>query len=369
MRIRSTVLTLVAPLVLLAPGLAQAFRTLPAYADAVDGHESLGLPFGKPGFRTQILVDAAALAPNGASLVALRFRADRWLASTAPATQVPNVTVRLGATGMLQLVGTFATNVTAPATTVFQGAVSLPAQPIGNAGPLPWNIVIPFAQPLAVTPAAGNLLIDIVGNNPAAGSPSWFLDAAQAGGAATQFGVSGDHPSFDNLLLFVATGNDLVPRRLAPGNTIDFLSSLFFTTAPGVVALGTAPQPAPIDLAPFGAPTNSLYVDPIVTAPHVWLPSPIGSLSTFALAVPNNPAFVGATIYGQSAILVPTANPLGLVTSHAVETRLGDALEVLPLQQLDAADPNAATGTVVDFGTATQPEPGAVVIRFDGTFF
>ncbi len=349
--------------------LAQASRTLPAYADVVDGHQSLGLPFGKPGFRSQILVDAIHLAPNGASLHGIRFRADRWLAPPTSGTQVPNVTVTLSQTSVLALSSTFAANVTGPGTTVFQGTVILPAQGIGNAGPLPWNIVIQFSQPYAFTTTAGRLLIDIVGNNPSAGSPSYFLDAAQAGGAATQFGVSGDLPNFDNLLLFVATGNDLIARELSPGHTIDFLSSLFFTTAPGVVALGTAPQPVPVDLAPIGAPTNTLYIDPIVLAPHVWSPSPIGSLSRFSLVVPNDPTFVGATVYGQSAVLVPNANPLGIVTSHAVETRLGDEFEVFPMQQVDTSDPSSASGTPVDFGSAAQPEPGAVTMRFDGTFF
>jgi hypothetical protein len=351
------------------PAVAQTFRTLPVYADVVDGHQSLGLPFGKPGFRSQILVSGVQLAATGASLNGIRFRADRWLAPPTIGTQVPNVTVRLSHTSVVALSSAFAANVTGPASTVFQGTVSLPAQGIGNAGPLPWNIVIPFSQPFAFTTTAGNLLVDIVGNNSAAGSPNYFLDAGEAGGAATQFGVSGDHPSFDNLLLFVATGNDLIARQLSPGHTIDFISSLFFTTAPGVLALGTTPQPVPIDLTPIGAPTNFLYLDPLLFVPHTWTPSPIGSHATFALVVPNNPAFVGATIYGQSAILVPNANPLGVITSHAVETRLGDEFEVFPMQQVDAPDPNAANGTLVGFGSATPPERGAVTIRFDGTFF
>src|SRR5690242_8950759 len=78
---------------------AQTFRTLPAYADAVDGHQSLGLPFGTPAFRTQILVGASALAQTGASLTSISFRADRWLASSV-AMQVPNVTVSLSHTNV-----------------------------------------------------------------------------------------------------------------------------------------------------------------------------------------------------------------------------------------------------------------------------
>lgn len=36
--------------------LAQSSLLLPAYVDDVDGHQSHGLPFGTPSFRTQILV-------------------------------------------------------------------------------------------------------------------------------------------------------------------------------------------------------------------------------------------------------------------------------------------------------------------------
>lgn len=354
---------------LATPLVAQSFQAVPHYADTVDGHQSLGLPFGKPGFRSQILVEGAAIAASGGILTSVSFRADRWLAPVG-ATQVPNVTVQVSHTSVAPggLAATFATNVTGPVTTVFQGTVNLPAQGLGFAGPLPWNIVIPFAQPFPYTNAQGNLLIDITGNNPAAGSPSYFLDAVQAGGTATQFGASGQNPTFDTLLLIVSTGGSIEPRQISPGHTIDFTSTLFFSPRPGVVALGTSPHPVPIDLGPIGAPTNSLFFDPILFATHNWTQSFIGWASTFSLVLPPNPLFLGATIYGQSAILEPLANPLGLILSHGVETRIGDEFEALLLQQVDSPDPNAASGTLVDFGS-TGPERGAVAIRIEGTFF
>ncbi len=349
---------------------AQSFLSVPFHADAVDGHHNLGRPFGTPGFRTQILIEAAQAAPNGAVLSSIQFRADRLLAS-ASARQVPNVTVSLSHSSatIAGLSATFANNVTGAVTPVFQGTVTLPAQGIGFAGPMPWNIVVTFAQPFPFMPALGNLLIDIVGNNAPGGSASHFLDAVQGGGAATQFGVSGISPPFVPLLLLVSTGNTIEPRHLSPGHTIDFTSTIFFNPLPGVVALGTAPQPVPIDLGPLGAPTNFLYIDPIVLETHFWTQTFLGWGSTFSLPVPNNPVFIGATIYGQSSMLKPLANPLGLVLSHAVETRIGDEFEVLGIRQLDANDPGAATGTLVDFSSGPQPEPGAVAIRLGGVFF
>ena len=127
---------------------AQTFQAVPAYANLVDGHVKLGLPFGTPGFRTQILVDAAHVATTGALLNSISFRGDRWLTSTTVGTQVPNVTVGLSQTSVAigALSDNFANNVTGPVTVAFQGTVSLPAQGVGFAGPLPWNIVITFSQ-------------------------------------------------------------------------------------------------------------------------------------------------------------------------------------------------------------------------------
>ncbi|HEU4418067.1 MAG TPA: hypothetical protein VFT55_03965 [Planctomycetota bacterium] len=345
---------------------AQTFRPVPPYADVVDGHRHADLPFGTPGFRTQIVVDATHIGPNGAMLNGIQFRADRLLSSLA--AQVPNVTIELSHTSVAagSLSTTFASNVTGPTTVAFQGTVTLPQPANGFAGPLPWDIAIPFSQPFSFASAQGNLLIDIVANNPGGGFPTFFLDAVQPGGSATSFGASGRGSLLNTMLILVSTGNSLVPRLISPGHTIDFTTSQALGP-PGVVALGTA-QPVPIDLGSIGAPMNSLYIAPIVAAPHNWVQSFLGFASTFQLAVPNAPALVGAVIYGQSATLEPLANPLGLVLSHAVEVRLGDEFEVLPLQQLDSTDPAAPSGALLDFGSV-QPEYGAVAIRFEGVFF
>lgn len=355
---------------LLAAALPAQFVTVPAKADAADMHQSLGQPFGTPGFRTQILIDAAAIAPNGAQLHGLRFRADRSSIPLA-ATVVPNVTVQVSHTNVLvgQLSDTFANNVVGAATTVFQGTVTLPAQTNGNAGPLPFDIVIPFAQQFDFFVGQGNLLVEITGNNAPGGFPSYWLDASQAGGSATRFGKNGDNPTSDSLNLIVSTGSTLEPRFVIPGHVIEYISTLSFTQPPGVLALGTTAFPAPIDLGPFGAPTNELHFDPILLVTHAWQQSFIGWYSTVAITPPGLTSLIGVAIYGQSLILEPTANPLGIVLSHAVETCLGDPNEAFPMQQVDANDPAALTGTIVDFGFAPQNEFGAVPVRLEGLFF
>jgi hypothetical protein len=350
---------------------AQQSVPLPVHAPAVDGHQSASLPFGAPGFRTQLLLDGAVLAPNGALISGLRFRADRLSQPTTGGT-VPNVTVQISNTtaALGNMATTFAGNVTSPPTTVFTGAVTLPAYPASVAdlpGPLPWDIVIPFATPWLCA-ASANVLVDITGNNAPNAQPTYWLDAVQGGGSATTFGTRGDNPTSDNLLLGVSTGNSLEPRLLTPGHGIDFNSGLSFTQPPGVLALGLQAQPVPIDLGVIGAPTNTLYIDPLVLAAHAWTPSFIGFFSTFTLAVPSHPALVGTLVYGQSAIFEPTANALGLVLSAAVEVRVGEQGEPLVLQQLDAFDPAAANGTMLDFGFG-QPEFGATPVLVEGVIF
>lgn len=365
---RTTSLSVLFAAALAAASLAQTQVAVPSHAADVDGHQSLGLPFGVPGFRSQILVAGSTIAPNVAVLTGLRLRADRPSAPQS-AANVPNVTVALShsSVGLGGLQQAFASNVTGTPTNVFSGTVQLPAQSPGLAGPLAWDIVIAFPQPYVYTPAQGDLLIDIVGNNPTGGFPSYYLDAMQPGGSATKFGVAGDNPSFDFLNLIVSTNGVLEPRLITPGRTLEFSSTLSFTTPPGALALGFDALPQPLDLTSIGAPTHHVYIAPIATVPHVWQQSFIGWYSTTNVAIPNDPGFIGLRIYGQSVLFDPTANALGVLTSEAAEVRLGDGLAPVLMQQVDALDPNAVAGTLVDFGWS-QPEFGAVTVLFEGTF-
>jgi hypothetical protein len=350
---------------------AQSTNTLPPHAEITDCHQSLGLPFGAPGFRTQLLVEPTAIATSAALLTGIRFRVDRPSLPLA-ATAVPNVTVSLSqSTQTLAGVSdVFANNITGAPVIVFQGSVNLPAATAGNGGAAAWDIDVQFVAPFVYDVTQGALLIDIVGNNPSGQLPSHWLDAAEAGGSATWFGRGGDNATFDNLNLLVATGQDLEPRRLSLGNTIDFISTLSFTQPPAVFAIGSSALPQPLDLTPIGAPTNELYIVPEVILPLTWTQSFIGFYATVSLPVPSTPTLVGALLYGQSAIFEPTSNQLGLVLSGAVEVRIGDPLDAMPVRQIDADDPAATTGTVVDFSFGGGlPRPGAVAFRLEGTFF
>lgn len=357
---------------LLAANLRAQEVTLPAHAVLTDCHRSTGLPFGAPGFRTQLLVQADAVAATGGLLTGLRFRADRG--ALAGATSIPNVTVSLSHSTqpLAGVADVFASNITESPVVVFQGTVDLPAPAPANHGALPFDIEVQFTTPFLFTVAQGNLLIDIVGANAAGALPGYWLDAAEPGGSVTHFGTTGDDPTGDNLYMSVASGVgfDLDPAQVVVGGTVHFFANRSFSQPAGLMVLGLAAPLAPVDLSPFGAPTNFLYVDPQVLLPLTWTQSFIGYYAAVVLPTPNDLSLVGTIVYTQSAVLEPTANPFGVITSGAVEVRLGDPFETMPVRQLDAFDPAATTGDLLDFSFGFGPARyGTAAFRLAGTFF
>lgn len=346
--------------------------TIPAHAALTDCHHSAGLPFGAPGFRTQFLVDASAIAPTAAVIDGLRFRVDR--STVVGAASIPNVTVTLShSTQSLGGVSdVFGNNVTETPMVVFQGTVDLPANAGGNNGAMPFDIHLPFAQQFVYIAAQGNLLIDIVGDNAAGSFPSYWLDAAEPGGSVTHWGQTGDDPNGDSLYMSVASGAgfDLDPAQLVVGNSVHFFANRSFSPTPGLMGVSLLAMPSPLDLTSIGAPSNFLYIDPQAVVPLTWNQSFIGYYATVTLPTPNNLSLIGTIVYAQSAVLEPTANPYGAITSGAVEVRLGDPFETMPVRQLDADDPNAATGTLLDFSFGFGPARyGTAAFRLDGNFF
>lgn len=356
---------------------SQAPVVIPAIATGIPGNQVHAFPFGSQGFRTQLLVDASAVAANGGTITGLRFR-------THPGAQsggvIPNVTVTIGQTSqtLANVSPTFAANITGPGTVVFQGTVTRPAYADGGLVARSWDVFVPFTTPVGFQVAQGNLLIDIVGANanPPVGVQYW-ADAAEPGGGMVQFGQSGNLASFDTLQLTVGgislAGFEMVPPiELGIGRSIDFTAELLSQPLPGVLGLALAPLPQPVGLAFLGAPGNSLYIAPDALLPLAWAPNLFGGQEArVALLVPNATTLVGAAVYGQSVVLEPSSNALGLVTSNAVQLRLGDPNAVAPVRQVDASEFDALDGTVLDRADTpgSAPRFAAVVFRLDGTFF
>jgi hypothetical protein len=354
---------------------AQSAVDVPFHAAATECNESLALPFGYEAFRTQLLVDPAAIAPNGAVLTSLRFRVDRYALPRA-ASVLSSVTVRLSHTSqtLAGVATTFANNVTNPPLVVYQGPLALPGYTDRTAGALPWDIHIPFNGAFQYTASQGQLLIDIEGNgpmppNPAGPTPTCFVDAAEPGGSATHFGEMGTSATNEPLQLTATTQGDLEPLRISPGNPIDFVAQTGFVPRPAWLALGFAALPTPVDLTPIGAPGNAAYIAADVFLPLPWTSTFMGHASTVTLTLPGSPSVLGTLLYGQSLLLDDAANPLGLQLSRGVEVRVGDANEVSYVRQVDAVGSGAATGTLVNLGSFVQPRFASAAFRLEGAFF
>ena len=123
-----------------------------------------------------------------------------------------------------------------------------------------------------------------------------------------------------------------------------------------------------MDLGAIGAPGNFAFINPIAYEPLTWQGSFIGWNGVAPVVVPNQPSLIGFVVFGQAALLDAAANALGVITTSALEVRIGDA-SALPMQQLDADDPAAATGNLLDFGWFNHPLMGAVPVLLEGTFF
>lgn len=342
----------------------QSAVVLPAAAANAEGISLDGGSFGSIAFRTQIVVDAAAIAPGGAFLTGIRFRADRTVGPQAAAT-VPNVTVAIGPTSVAvgAMSSTYANNVSVPTTMVFQGTLNLPAQGADHFGPRSFDVDVPFNQTFLYVAGQGNLLIDIVGNNqPCFGlcNPVYWLDVAGVGGTTSSLGLAGVMANGDVPFASVLANGGTDPLQLTIGNTFEFVTTLAWSAPPAVSVFATTPLAGPVDLTPLGAPGNTLWVDPAVMVPLSWSTG-FGSRAVVPLTVPSLPSLIGVSLWHQSAVLDPAANALGIVTSNATETRVGDGAEIPVMQMCEGGDPAATDGFVAD--------GYSLVLRLDGTFF
>lgn len=97
-----------------------------------------------------------------------------------------------------------------------------------------------------------------------------------------------------------------------PMVTSDFpVGSLF-----GVRLLGLSADN--LNLLALGAPTCFVHVQPVATDAFVIT----GSTTNLPFQIPNDVAFAGLHLFGQSAAYVPGANPLNLLFSNGVDLRL-----------------------------------------------
>jgi hypothetical protein len=143
---------------------------VPQGAAAVEGNSSLIGPFdtnvfGVPSQRYQQVFAASALVstPQPHLITHMAFRPDATHGEAFSAT-IPNIRINLSTTSQVPdgLSNTFAENVGADDTVVFNGALPLSSAVTGpDGGPKAFDIVIMLQTPFWYDPTAGNLLLDV----------------------------------------------------------------------------------------------------------------------------------------------------------------------------------------------------------------
>jgi hypothetical protein len=94
--------------------------------------------------------------------------------------------------------------------------------------------------------------------------------------------------------------------------------------APALLVLGFSrtvwgTTPLPMSLAGFGMPGCMLHSSPDAIA----FTAAAGQVATWPIAIPNNQAFVGMTLFTQAAGMDPAANVGGVVVGNALELHFG----------------------------------------------
>lgn len=324
---------------LLSPALVSQVTTraiVPANMSATEGNGLDQEPFGNDQIRSLHIVDKAllgAIPVNTTLIKELSYRRDGQTTGITTMTRTrtlpPNWQIRLGnySGSYLAPSPTFPTASDVNYTTVYQAKPTVfPSLPLVNGGgPQNWDLVFPLDVPwqfkgpsIAVENycyEAGQITynyyidaIDVLGSGESAGR----IDANAVGCPAGQnraYGVSAS-PGIGDLVLTL---------QGAPASTTAI-------AAFGISATSWGSTPLPFDLTPLGLPGCKVYTD--FSAQVGTLTSSSGS-SEFRLAVPANPFFAGAVLYGQWVVVDPRVSPtIKLATSDGVRFKVGTSGQV-----------------------------------------
>ncbi|MEZ5989395.1 MAG: hypothetical protein R3F30_09785 [Planctomycetota bacterium] len=325
---------------LLGPLLAaQAATVVPAPCATYEGNSDLTEPFSWGAGRFQLLLDRAALGGAGTvtvPAVELRRQPDVYAYKGFKLTNV-ELWAEATALTVAGMSTTFASNRGTTGVKVLAGDLVVPDQPVVPGLP-PFNFKLPFAKP--ITLARQNLLLDLILPG-AIVARSYALDAHGQGGWVGYFGSDGPM-SIGTATLWTR------PELCQPGGTLHW--DIQVQWAPGqflgpasFAMLGSSrttwgPVPLPVDLAPFGAKGSKLEIAPELYLPVIW-----GAVNAFSwLPIPDDKSLLDVVVWGQVLYLDQKANPFGIVTSRAFETRVGP--KQAPGAFLMASDSTAATG-------------------------
>jgi hypothetical protein len=251
-----------------------------------------------------------------------------YLGNNNPATTT-NAVIQLAfvPTPLASVTNTFANNLGANPTMVFNGMLNLPARNGTPNWPAPWENV-PFSTPMTfVRLPTGVFVVDILQTNNSATS-AWYLEA--------QLPFNGDRQSNGNAQSNCKFSNGNYNSSLGytqprVGGTWYVSYGSLLPNVSGFAWIGTqgiggtwGSIPLPIDLTPFGAPSCGVnasvdYVVPLTADAN-------GSARWPTIQIPNDPSLGRAVFFDHSAWLDAQANAFGVVTGWSSKWTIGDGV-------------------------------------------
>ncbi len=318
--------------------------------------------------RRQLILGATHLrAAKGRKLKGLRVRRNGGERDTLSAGFLQlEVSLSETAHSLPSTSPTFAQNRGKSPVVVFKGVVSLPTSPAPRVMPAAWTSQFQVKLPFAASFVYGgrNLCVETVTSllqTPSGGvaqHPWWPLDglrqssfgAVKVRGQSCIPGLPG-HPA----------GADAASQNLGASAVVFLRGSR--AQGSGLVLVGYDNKTLggtrlPLDLAVIGAPTCSLYLDPILAAQFTLKKQP-GGLGHVAMTmpVPYDVGLAGLSYYTQWMLSDPGHNSAGLTFSNGVQATIGPHAPPLGISWIESTDLNAAAGRIL---TGRTP-----VLRFD----
>ncbi len=330
--------------VLLSLASGQSPLVVPSSHAAAEGTTSTNVPFGRSTpTRVQSVYDSL-LFQGPCTITGLRLRLD---GGATTAGKLVDCEIRMSTMphAMTAMGPVFAQNRGADEIIVL--ARQLLQLPAGGTAAVPQSFlpVVALSQSFSYDPALGPLLIEVVvfGQPPGA----YPLDATYVcTSTAAAVGPPACVPAVGNPLRVESASTQVLWGRPWLARVLDAPAGAMVTLVLGSRDSGSfAGWSLPQDLASVGAPSCYLSID----MGAAFFQTALGDGSAlFTLAIPNQPALIGASFFFQAGAASPGANALGIVTSQA---RSISVCGLEPVARVWSSGVTDAVG-VLEIGTA-----------------
>jgi len=312
-------------------------RVIPDGMARAEGSSSRHIPSRYAPNRSQHLYDAAVLKglPTG-YIRHLGLRRDGTNSSTYQAHYFP-FTIQFSSTKVPTAAQasrtSYQANFGSDLKQVISGkSVYFPATAKPTTPPAGFTVKIPFDSGFYYT-AGRNLLVQF--DTTYSGDYYWYADAEY-------YSTSGSSNPASIYGRGCPTGRTLAgyaPVVNGSNNLYWYWYSGAGNSVPGLAFLGISRSvwgrtKLPLSLAPFGA--TGCYLNAEIALLFPGTTDPTGSVGRFytSVPVPHDPALAGAAFYGQTLVVHPKLNPLGLAASEGLYFKLGAYIQPPPCLQL-----------------------------------